>query len=89
MKAVVVYESIFGNTAAVARAVAEGLGPDAQALTTDEASDAVVLDAEVIVAGAPVIGFNLANDKTRTGISPGGWVDCRTAAALDPSKQES
>lgn len=68
MKAVVVYESIFGNTAAVARAVAEGLGPDAQALTTDEASDAIVLDADVIVAGAPVIGFNLANDKTRAGI---------------------
>jgi flavodoxin len=68
MKAVVVYESIFGNTAAVARAVAEGLGPDAQALTTDEATDTVVLDADVIVAGAPVIGFNLANDKTRAGI---------------------
>ena len=68
MKAVVVYESIFGNTAAVAHAVAEGLGPDAQVLTTDEATDEVVLDADVIVAGAPVIGFSLANDKTRAGI---------------------
>ena len=33
MKAVVVYESLWGNTAAVARAIAEGIGPDAQALT--------------------------------------------------------
>jgi flavodoxin len=68
MKAVVVYESIFGNTAAVARAVAEGLGRDARAFTTDQASDAIVRDADVIVAGAPVIGFSLANDKTRAGI---------------------
>ena len=38
MKAVVVYESHWGNTAAVARAVAEGLGHGARALTTDEAT---------------------------------------------------
>ena len=40
MKAVVVYESHWGNTAAVARAVAEGIGPDAMALNTDEATAA-------------------------------------------------
>jgi flavodoxin len=68
MKAVVVYESIFGNTAAVARAVAEGFGPEARALTTDEATEPVVAEAEVIIAGAPVIGFSLANEKTREGI---------------------
>lgn len=68
MKAVVVYESLWGNTAAIARAVAEGLGPDARALTTDEATEPVVAEADLIVAGAPVIGFSLANDKTREGI---------------------
>jgi len=36
VKAVVVYESHWGNTAAVARAIAEGLGPEAQALSTAE-----------------------------------------------------
>ena len=71
MKAVVVYESIFGNTAAIAKAVAEGLGPDAAALTTDEATSAVVAGAEVVVAGAPVIAFGLASDKTRDGIGRG------------------
>jgi len=30
MKAIVVYESYWGNTAAVARTIAEGLGPEAQ-----------------------------------------------------------
>jgi hypothetical protein len=68
MKAVVVYESLFGNTAAIARAVAEGIGPEARALTTDEATSAVVAEAEVVVAGAPVIAFGLASDKTRDGI---------------------
>jgi hypothetical protein len=71
MRAVVVYESLFGNTAAIARAIAEGIGPDARALTTDEATGTVVADAEVIVAGAPVIAFGLASDKTREGIGRG------------------
>lgn len=68
MNAVVVYESLFGNTAAIAKAVAEGIGPEARALTTDEATTAVVAGAEVVVAGAPVIAFGLASDKTREGI---------------------
>ena len=53
MRAVVVYESLFGNTAAIARAIAEGIGSDTQALTTDEATDAVVAGAEVIVRMRP------------------------------------
>jgi hypothetical protein len=71
MRAVVVYESLFGNTAAVARAIAEGIGSDTQALTTDQATDAVIAGAEVIVAGAPVIAFGLASDQTREGIGRG------------------
>ena len=31
MKAIVVYESLWGNTAAIARAIAEGIGPEARA----------------------------------------------------------
>jgi hypothetical protein len=68
MKAVVVYESLFGNTAAIAEAVAEGIGPDARAMTTDEATPAVVAGADVVIAGAPVIAFGLASEKTRQGI---------------------
>ena len=34
MKAIVVYESMWGNTAAIARAIAEGIGPEARALST-------------------------------------------------------
>jgi flavorubredoxin len=69
MKAVVVYESYWGNTASVAQAVAEGIGPDARAMTTDEATIPVVADADVIVAGAPVIGFSLGSEKVREGLA--------------------
>ena len=63
MKVIVVYESHWGNTATVARAIADGFGPEAQVLTTDEASPTVVADTDLIVAGAPVMAFNLPSDK--------------------------
>lgn len=68
MKAVVVYESLWGNTAAIARAIAEGIGPGAQALCTDEATSEVTAGADLIVAGAPVLGFKLPSEKMREGI---------------------
>jgi flavodoxin len=68
MNAIVVYESLWGNTAEVARAVAEGLGPGARALRVDEAGSADVVAADLIVAGAPVFGFKLSSQKMRDGI---------------------
>ncbi len=69
MKAVVVYESHWGNTAAIAYAIAEGIGPDAQALTTDEATETALDGADLVVAGAPVIAFSLASEKMRDGVA--------------------
>jgi flavodoxin len=69
MKAVVVYESLWGNTAAIARAIAEGIGPDAQALTTDGAPAEAIADADLIVAGAPVLGFSLPTDEMRDSVA--------------------
>jgi hypothetical protein len=68
MHAVVVYESFWGNTAAVARAIAEGIGPEAAAMTTDEASADVVSNADLVVVGAPVLGFRLPTDAIRAGL---------------------
>lgn len=62
MRAIVVYESHWGNTAQVARAIAEGIGPDALALNTDEASPREVAEADLIVAGAPIMAFGLPSD---------------------------
>ena len=69
MKAVVVYESHWGNTEAIARAVAAGFGPEAEVLTTDQALDSVLMGADLVVAGAPLIAFGLPSDKTRGGVA--------------------
>lgn len=68
MKAIVVYESLWGNTAAIARAIAEGIGPDARALATDQATGAVVAEADLIVAGAPVHAFMLPTEGMRNNL---------------------
>ena len=63
MKAVVVYKSLWGNTAAVARAIAEGIGAGARALSTAEANAAAVAGADLIVVGAPVLGFRVPSEQ--------------------------
>jgi hypothetical protein len=69
MKAVVVYESHWGNTAEVARAVAAGIGPEAQVLTTEEASPEAIADADLLVVGAPVIAFGLPSPRAEDAIA--------------------
>ena len=62
MRAIVVYESHWGNTAAIARAIAEGIGPEARALSTAEAVGPAIAGADLIVAGAPLLGFRLPTE---------------------------
>lgn len=69
MNAIVVYESVWGNTAAVAQAIADGLGT--KAFATDEVPRDALATADLIVAGAPVFGFNLPTDQVRNSIKPG------------------
>lgn len=69
MQAVVVYESHWGNTKAVADAIADGLGRDSVTLTTDQASPSVLAGVDLIVAGAPVLGFNLPTEGMVQGLS--------------------
>ena len=69
MKAIVVYESHWGNTAAVARAIAEGIGPEARALSTAEATGPAIAGADLIVAGAPLLGFSLPTESMVKGLA--------------------
>src|SRR5204863_5258064 len=69
MKAVVVYESLWGNTKAVARAIADGIGPGTPCLTTDEAPSEAIADVDLVVAGAPVLGFSLGGEQIRSAIA--------------------
>ncbi len=65
MKAIVVYESLWGSTAAIARAIAAGIGPDATACSTADATAEVLAGVELVVAGAPVHMMGLPKEKTR------------------------
>ena len=60
---VVVYESVYGNTRAIAQAVAEGLG-GATVVAVQEAA-APVADAELLVVGGPTHMHGLATARSR------------------------
>jgi hypothetical protein len=66
MKAIVVYESHWGNTAAIAQAIAEGIGEGARVATTDEAVDAELSGIDLLVAGAPVMMLSLPHESARS-----------------------
>src|SRR3712207_3815583 len=67
MHALVVYESMFGNTRDVARAVAEGVAPlmDVALLEVDDAPHRIGADVGLVVVGAPTHAFSLSRPGTR------------------------
>lgn len=69
VRALVVYESLWGNTAAVASAIADGLGEGAEAVTTEAATADRIAESELVVAGAPVLGFSLPTDRMRDSVA--------------------
>lgn len=67
MNALVVYESMFGNTRAVAEAVAAGLG-SSTTVSIFEVSTAPVLftdDFDLLVVGGPTHAFGMSRESTR------------------------
>lgn len=64
-RAVVVYESMFGNTEAIARAVAEGLAERLDVEVARAGPDLVVDDVALVVVGAPTHAFGLSWPSTR------------------------
>jgi hypothetical protein len=67
MRALVVYESSFGNTEAVARAIADGLGlaADVELVEACDAPGRLPRDLDLLVAGAPTHTFGLSRLRTR------------------------
>ena len=64
MRALVVYESMWGNTRTVAEAVAEGLG-GARAVEVREASVAELDGLDLLVVGGPTHAFSMSRPSTR------------------------
>src|SRR5215475_6320970 len=69
MKAVVIFESMYGNTRTIAEAVAEGIGADGHVLVTvlpvSEASAELTEDADLLVAGGPTHVHGMTRPQTR------------------------
>ncbi len=81
LRALLVFESMFGNTEEVARGVAAGLtagGFSVESIDVVDASPAETYDVELVVVGAPTHAFSLSRPSTRQdAVSKGG----RPAAA--------
>ncbi|MGH1564054.1 flavodoxin family protein [Mumia sp. DW29H23] len=65
----VVYESIWGNTESVARAIADGvasrLGPDAVTVQPASAQTSLDPEADLLVVGGPTHAFGMSKAATR------------------------
>lgn len=78
MRAVVVYESIYGNSRAIAEAIAEGLG-GVQVLPVHEAAE-LELDVELMVVGGPTHMHGLTTVRSRQAA-----VQAAQDAAVEPA----
>ena len=69
MRAVVVYESMYGNTHLIADAIGTGLaqGFDVTVVPVAEADKAVVADADLVVVGGPTHVHGMSRSSTRKG----------------------
>ena len=78
MRAVVVYESMFGNTHVIADHVAEGLSGrfDVAVVPVGDATDATLLDADLLVVGGPTHVHGMSSRRSRQAAAT-----CRRARA--------
>lgn len=67
MRALVVYESMFGNTEAIARAIGEGIevSMHADVVEVGQAPDTVPADVTLLVVGGPTHAFSMSRPSTR------------------------
>jgi Flavodoxin len=74
MRALVVFESMFGNTEAVARAVAGGLGETFEVTVADVAGRPDAAGADLVVVGGPTHAFGMSRPSSRQQAAERGTV---------------
>lgn len=67
MRIAVIYESIYGNTRAIAEAIADGLRVHGD-VTIEPADDQASMDVDLLVVGAPTHAHGLPTAMTRRGV---------------------
>lgn len=82
MKAVVVYDSAYGNTRAIAEALASRLGSKAAALPVDRFNAGKVRAGDLLVVGSPINGWRPTPKimKALADLGAGGLTGVRAAA---------
>ena len=67
MRAMVVFESMFGNTHRIADAIADGMGDGAEVVVTNvvDAPAEIPADIELLVVGGPTHAFSMSRHRTR------------------------
>jgi len=75
-RALIVYESMFGNTEKVAAAIRDGLSTviDTELVRVDQASGRIPMDARLLVVGGPTHAFSMSRASTRTDAGKQGEV---------------
>lgn len=77
MRALVVYESMFGNTEHVARAIGDGLAASMEVEVVDvgHAPDPPAEPVDLVVVGGPTHGFSMSRESTRDDAVAQGGTD--------------
>lgn len=95
MKAVVVYESVFGNTHAIADAIGRGLASAAAevvVLPVGDADSGALAGADLLVTGGPTHAWSMTREMTRSGAvrdaRQAGHADRLDPAAEGPGLRE-
>ncbi|HET9077338.1 MAG TPA: flavodoxin domain-containing protein [Acidimicrobiales bacterium] len=90
MKAVIVYESMFGATRRIAQAVADGLGQsgEVQVVRADQADGGLLDGADLLVVGAPTHAWSMPRAGTRKG-APGYSDKPGSGLTLEPGADQA
>ena len=65
MRALVIYESIWGNTEQLAREVAAGIGDQTEVVAAESAQAAIDADIDLLVVAGPTHAFSMTTETTR------------------------
>ncbi len=90
MKVLIVYDSVYGNTEKIARAIGSAITGEVKVLRANEASSAAVKSIDLLIVGSPTQGFR-ATTPVQTFLSnlPAGALNGINVAAFDTRMQAS